>query len=344
MIEIRNVRVRYPESTRDVVSDWTLRFNAGDVVVLFGPNGSGKTTGLKAIAGILRPETIESNIGCEECAYVHQDPLMFHRRVYANIAYGLSTTGVARNEVAERVRIAARRCSVEDILSQRATQLSGGQRQRVAIARALILARTVLLLDEPTANLDGRSRDIVADIIREESAAGRSVVLASHDRDFAYEVGERFYTMTDGVLKSSAINLIRGTTAVDEDGLTAVEASPTARLFGRAVNPIALREPARAIFRPEDVVLSKTNVTSSALNDIPVTVAHVESRGEGSALVEVMHREVESVRFSAMISYRSLRRLEIRPGAELFAAIKASSITVYADSRRVSPHVEEENG
>ncbi|MCG8478827.1 MAG: ATP-binding cassette domain-containing protein, partial [Spirochaetales bacterium] len=123
MIEIRNVRVRYPESDRDVVSDWTLRFNAGDIVVLFGPNGSGKTTGLKAIAGILRPETIESTVGCEAFAYVHQDPLMFHRRVHANIAYGLSGTSLARSEVAGRVRVAARRCNVEDILSRRATQL-----------------------------------------------------------------------------------------------------------------------------------------------------------------------------------------------------------------------------
>ena len=342
MIEVRNLRVRYPESTREVVSDWTLRFDPGEVVALFGPNGGGKTTGLKAIAGILRPETIESTVGCEAFAYVHQDPLMFHRRVHANIAYGLSGTGLARSEVAGRVRVAARRCNVEEILSQRATQLSGGQRQRVAIARALVLERPVLLLDEPTANLDRESRDIVAGIVREEAAAGRSVVLASHDRDFSYKVGDRFFTMTDGALRPNAINLVRGATVVGEDGLAAVRAAPRVRLFGRAVGPLAAGEGARAIFRPEDVVLSRTNVTSSALNIAPMRVTRVSSPGEEGVLVELAHREADTVRFSAMISRRSLHRLEIRPGANLFAATKASSIAVYADSRPAPLGAEEE--
>ncbi len=326
--KIRNLAVRYPEGVDDVVCGIDLEIPNGTTTVIFGPNGSGKTTGLKALAGILKPRTIEGGSVAAEFAYVHQDPYMLHRRVSANIGYGLRG-GISRGERSQidtRVRAVARRCGVVDILGRRATHLSGGQRQRVAIARALVLGRPILLLDEPTANLDRESRGLVARLVREENACGRAVVIATHDTDFALTVGDRFFTMTDGSIAETRFNIVSGSFF---DGDTPwIETVGDTRLFGVPANDHPVGGVGRAVFRPEDVVLSVDEVSSSALNEFPLRVIAVRSEA-GGALVSLQHCDDPACRLDAALSMRSVASLGIAPEATVWGSIKASSVTVY---------------
>lgn len=331
MNRISELRFRYPEATEDAVREFDLPFGEGEIIVIFGPNGSGKTTGLKAIAGILKPRRMDASLGPEAFAYVHQDPFMLHRKVFGNIAYGLAPRGLQKPELAQKVREVARRCAVEEILSRRANQLSGGQRQRVAIARALALERPVLLLDEPTANLDSESRKIVGSIIREEARKGRTVIIASHDTDFALALGERFYAMHDGVLAETNTNVIRGRFAAVEEHLCAIDLPGDLRFYGKAVGALGPGDSARAVFRPEDVILSSTEVESSALNEIPLTVREVHESPRGGVLVTLEHPQAMGPRVQSEVSQRSVDHLAIRPGVSLYVSVKASSVTIYSE-------------
>jgi molybdate/tungstate transport system ATP-binding protein len=333
VIAVRNLTVRYPGDEHDVVRDISFDIPERTVTVIFGPNGSGKTTGLKAIAGILTARRNESDGAPDRFAYVHQDPYMLHRRVGANIAYGISgTRTIPRNEIARRVGDVARRCSVDDLLMRRATELSGGQRQRVAIARALVLDRPVLLLDEPTANLDAESRTLVGRIVGEEAARGHAVVIATHDRDFAGSVGDVFYTMIDGVLRHDWYAIVEGIDDASDEDLGRVKTASGLAVIGVAVGARAPGAPVRAIVRPEDVVLSDSPIRSSALNEFPVTVSRIEHSHHG-VTVALDCSDDESVTLYAAISMRSLEQLKLETGRGVYASIKASSVSIYPSYR-----------
>jgi energy-coupling factor transporter ATP-binding protein EcfA2 len=274
---------------------------------------------------------MDASLTPDAFAYVHQDPFMLHRKVFGNIAYGLLPKGLGRQELAEKVREVARRCAVEDILTRRANQLSGGQRQRVAIARALALQRPVLLLDEPTANLDTKSRGIVARIIKEEARKGRTIIIASHDTDFALALGDRFYTMQEGVLAESNTNVIRGRFAAVEEHLCAIDLPGDLRFYGKAVGALAPGDSARAVFRPEDVILSSTEVESSALNEIPLTAREVHESPRGGVLVTLEHPQATGLNVQSEVSQRSVDHLGIAPGVALYVSVKASSVTIYSE-------------
>lgn len=328
---IKELRYRYPEAEEEAVSSFSLSFEAGEVIVIFGPNGSGKTTGLKAVAGIIKPQQIDATLPPDRFAYVHQDPFMLHRRVHGNIAYGLAPLGLSRKELEDRITAAARRCDLEELLHRRAHQLSGGQRQRVAIARALAMERPVLLLDEPTANLDAASRTIVSRIIREEARRGRTVILASHDTEFALALGDRFFTMQDGVLEPSQINVLRGIARDLDENLAALEVAPGFVLYGGAGGQVTAGAPARGVFRPEDVLLSSEEVRSSALNEVALEVLSFAESHRGTIYVELLYPGPGEIVIRSEVSHRSVEEMKMKEGTRLFASVKASSVTVYTE-------------
>lgn len=337
MIAVRDLRVRYPAAREDAVRDFVFTAASAEVIVISGPNGSGKTTGLKALAGLVAARVRDSSTGPEQIAYVHQDPYMFARRVSGNIAYGLRSTGTPRALRHERVRRAAQQCAVDDLLDRRATHLSGGQRQRVAIARALALERPILALDEPTANLDGASRTLVARIVRRQAAAGRTVLIASHDEAFALSVADRVFAMDQGVLAEEAYNILPGVPwyrdAVSDhrEHLTEVTIGAHVTLTGVPAPPLSPdAAAARLVFRPEDVVLSRRRMESSALNELSVTVETVTPTDDG-ILVSLQPDGAPDVRVLAAVTKRSREALSLEPGAGLYASVKATSVRVYPD-------------
>lgn len=164
--------------------------------VLTGMNGTGKSTLLRILAGL---ECAHIGEACfmgtlttlspypkamrEAIVYVHQHPVMFSTTVAGNIGYGLTVRGLARGEIERRVADAMDWAGVSHLRASKPLTLSGGEKQRIALARAKVLEPKLLLLDEPTANLDGAAREQVIALIPSLVASGSSVIMACHDRD-----------------------------------------------------------------------------------------------------------------------------------------------------------------
>ena len=190
-----------------------LDIEAGAAYVLTGANGAGKSTLLRVLCGLERAEVravsfLNESLSLvpyprsmrDAIAYVHQHPVMFSSSVADNIAYGLKTRGLPRDEVRSRVDEAIAWAGIGHLRASPPQTLSGGEKQRVALARARVLRPRLLLLDEPTANLDGQAREAVIALIPTLLQSGASVVMACHDRDLIGLPGVRRMKLTEGRL------------------------------------------------------------------------------------------------------------------------------------------------
>ena len=164
-----------------------LTINAGAPTFIVGPNGSGKSTLLRLCMGLIAPS--EGRItwgGCVDVkptrrAILFQRPVMLRRTVAANVAYGLAHANYPRERRRERLEELLDRVRLAELAKRPARRLSGGEQQRLALARALARDPDLLLLDEPTANLDPAATRAVEEIIRMAAQSGIKIVMASHD-------------------------------------------------------------------------------------------------------------------------------------------------------------------
>ncbi|TFW33445.1 energy-coupling factor ABC transporter ATP-binding protein [Massilia horti] len=191
-----------------------LELETGRAYVLTGVNGSGKSTLLRVLGGLEPAEVGHVEFEGREVTlrpypkalrnaivYVHQHPIMFSTSVAHNIGYGLLARGEPKARVAEEVEQAMAWAGVAHLCDADPAKLSGGEKQRVALARAKVLKPRLLLLDEPTANLDGMAREQVIALIPTLVEAGSSVVMACHDRDLIGLPGVRRIKLRDGQLE-----------------------------------------------------------------------------------------------------------------------------------------------
>ncbi|MFC5511688.1 energy-coupling factor ABC transporter ATP-binding protein [Massilia jejuensis] len=191
-----------------------LRLDAASAYVLTGANGVGKSTLLRVLAGLEtaqvegavfegKPVTLHPYPALLRRAvvYVHQHPIMFSTSVAQNIAYGLAARGESKARVARIVEEAMDWAGVAYLRDTDPSRLSGGEKQRVALARARVLQPRLLLLDEPTANLDGAAREQVIALIPTLIDQGCTVVMACHDRDLIGLPGVRRLKLRDGHLE-----------------------------------------------------------------------------------------------------------------------------------------------
>jgi tungstate transport system ATP-binding protein len=188
-----------------------LTIDAATAYVLTGVNGAGKSTLLRVLAGLEHAEAAALTFDGKALAlvpyarelraavtYVHQHPIMFSTSVAHNIGYGLLARGAPQAQVQAEVAQAMDWAGVSHLAGHDPASLSGGEKQRVALARAKVLRPRLLLLDEPTANLDGAAREQVIALIPTLIAAGSSVVMACHDPDLIGLRGVRRLKLRDG--------------------------------------------------------------------------------------------------------------------------------------------------
>lgn len=163
--------------------------------VLLGPNGGGKSTALRLIAGLTAPTNGRISWGGasapkrERFAIVFQSPVMLMRSVEANLRFALAAAGMPPGSRAARAAELLGLVGLADKSQRPARRLSGGERQRLAIARALARQPAVLLLDEPTANLDPAATRMVEQLIRDTAARDVKIVLATQDLGQARRLG-----------------------------------------------------------------------------------------------------------------------------------------------------------
>jgi len=165
----------------------SLTIAAGAPTLIIGPNGAGKTTLLRLCMGLARPSAGRVSWGGRtdsrplRRAFLFQRPVMLRRTAAANVAYALAQAGTPRSQRAQRAAALLDRVGLADLAQRPARRLSGGEQQRLALARALARDPEILLLDEPTANLDPAATRSVEEIVRTAAQSGIKIVMASHD-------------------------------------------------------------------------------------------------------------------------------------------------------------------
>ena len=216
MATIRYEHVSKAFDSNTVVSDFDLRIDDGELMVLVGPSGCGKTTALRMLAGleevsagqIFIDEQVVNNLEPRDrdVAMVFQNYALYpHLSVYQNMAFGLRLHHEPKEEVDRRVREAARVLQLEELLQRKPKQLSGGQRQRVAMGRAIVRQPKVFLMDEPLSNLDAKLRaQMRAQIAILQRDLGVTMLYVTHDQVEAMTLGRRVAVMRMGVLQQVA--------------------------------------------------------------------------------------------------------------------------------------------
>ncbi len=206
LYRLQDLRHRY--GGRTVLEIDALDVNGGETLCIIGPSGAGKTTLLRLLQFLERPTEGRvvfdgreggANLPLEsrrQVTTVFQRPIVLDRSVRANVGYGLRIRGVGGRRVAVDGLLAA--LGLEHLADAPARTLSGGEIQRVAFGRALAFEPRVLLLDEPTANLDPRNVRLVEELIRERQRRGVTIVLATHQTFQARRLGQRVAFLLDG--------------------------------------------------------------------------------------------------------------------------------------------------
>jgi putative ABC transport system ATP-binding protein len=215
-IEIDGLTKHYVLGHERVIAldDVGLSIEAGSFIAIMGPSGSGKSTLMNLLGLLDTPTSGSYRIGGEEIAGLSDRERSLQRRerigfifqsfnllprksALDNVAVPLMYAGVGRSERQRRARTILEQLGLLDRLTHRPTELSGGQQQRVAIARALVNEPALILADEPTGNLDSHTGREVLGILDQLHAAGRTILVVTHDRTVA-EHAERIVTLVDG--------------------------------------------------------------------------------------------------------------------------------------------------
>src|SRR5712675_2731603 len=212
MAEVSLLEVSKSYGAVEAVRDLSLSIAHGEFVVLLGPTGAGKTTTLRLIAGLERPDrgnvliqgrTVTNEVPAErDVAFVFQQYSLYpHLTVYDNLAFPLRSPARRMNEnaVRRRVQQVAELLHIEHKLGNRATALSGGEMQRVAIGRALVREPAIYLMDEPLSSLDAKLRgDLRIELKRIQKEMGANTLYVTHDQIEAMTMANRVGVINEG--------------------------------------------------------------------------------------------------------------------------------------------------
>jgi len=326
-----------------------LQIRRGEIFTLLGPNGSGKTTALRIMAGIDTPtsgayyfagekvtEAIQSKVRTQS-TLVFQRTILFNTTVYKNLTYGLMLRGWSKAEISKEIKAILKLVKLEGYEKRAAKQLSGGEQQRVSLARALVLNTDLLLMDEPTTNLDPQSTAIIEETItRVNQDRDTTVVLATHNLFQAETLTERGAIFLEGKLfeigklpellnKASTTaqrfmrldNLFSGPCQILPDGTSRIDIGN--KLYVEA----AFQHSGQTTIyiQPEDIVLATTSFTSSARNVFSGKIIAIEDQETNVRL-----RVDVGKPFTVQITKQSFKELQFTLGSPIYLVFKASSV------------------
>jgi molybdate transport system ATP-binding protein len=328
------------------------------VTVLFGRSGSGKTSVIRSVAGLMRPDTcriklhdrvladtdqgIQTPTHTRRLGYIFQEDRLFpHLSVQQNLVYGrrFAPADRRRDDMGAIVDM----LGIGHLLTRKPAGLSGGEKQRVAIGRALMAGPDLLLADEPLAALDdARKAEILPYFERLRDDLGIPILYVTHSVAEVARLATTVIALEDGRVTGQgpasemladpgfspagvrAVGALLQTTVLRHhpDALTELEAGGLSLFVPRV--PQAEGTPLRIRIAAQEVILSLSQPRDlSALNVIPGRIAHIRRGGGPGAIVSL---DTAAGPLLARITGRSMDRLGLKPGAECFAIVKSVAI------------------
>lgn len=265
IVEAEDISYTYEGNDRKALDKVSLRLGRGRKIAFMGGNGSGKSTFFLCMNGILKPQEGSVLIDGRPVEYtrkgllevrrqvgiVFQEPddQLFSASVFQEISFGILNLGVDEEAAGHEVEQVIRRLGITPFRDRPAHALSGGQKKLVAIADILVMHPKVLILDEPAASLDPKHRKLVRSIVEGLSEKGLTILMATHDVDYAYAWADEIVLMHEGkVLRQGTPRQVCG----DENALEQanLELPAVLRLYRRLLEKGILspeKEPPKTI-------------------------------------------------------------------------------------------------
>ncbi|MBN1161921.1 MAG: ABC transporter ATP-binding protein [Dehalococcoidales bacterium] len=357
MAFIQTVNLGYKREGRDILKNVNLAVEKGETHALIGPTGAGKTTFLRLIDMLDMPGTGKIFINGvavshseksrleirRRMAFVLQKPVVFNLSVYDNVAYGLKWRGLKKHVIREKVNDILETVELVKYSKRNARTLSGGEMQRVAIARAIATGPEILLLDEPSANLDpvsaAKIEDLISGIIKQNAI---TVLMSTHDMEQGQRLADRISVLIDGEIvqtgnarevftspKNREVaefvgmeNIIDGEVISNEGNMAAIS------VYGKTIEAITehgVDEKVSVCIRPEDVTVSLARLSSSARNVLEGTIIWTAYSGPLCRL------EIDcGFPLVSLVTRRSAEEMDLKKGLKVFGTVKAVSIHVIA--------------
>jgi tungstate transport system ATP-binding protein len=351
LIETINLGQKYGQ--RHTLNNINLKVETGEVFALIGPTGAGKTTLLRLLdlletpaSGIIlfngidvaRPNRHRLEIR-RRISFVQQKPVVFDMSVYDNIACGLRWRHENGETIEQRVVDALELVGLVGYKNQNARTLSGGEAQRVAIARALITKPEVLLLDEPTANLDPNSSSKIEEVLAHIIGQSKiTVVMATHDMSQGQYMANKIGVLMNGellqvgspdeifsspqskdVAEFTGIENILNGKVINKDGnLATIDIN---RVAIKAMSDYNVGDRVYALIRPEDITLTLAHEATSARNTFWGRIVKTTSIGP---LIRI--KADFGFPLFVVVTKKSASELGLTADKEVFASFKATAI------------------
>jgi energy-coupling factor transport system ATP-binding protein len=270
IVTLQNVTYKYPLTDVPALQNINLQVREGEFVAVIGPNGAGKSTLCYTLSGFI-PHFFKGELtGTVEVSGIQSHTSTLHEwvlnvglafqnpfnqisgakyTVYEEIAFGLENIGVAREEIQTRVEDAMKLTGIQDLADRSPYSLSGGQQQRVALTSILVMQPKVLVLDEPTSQMDPIGTREVFGVVREMAHRGLTVILAEHKVEWIAAFADRVIALKDGaILLEGTPSAVLTSPLLEENGFGISRYTSVARkakeqgLWKRDILPVTLDE------------------------------------------------------------------------------------------------------
>jgi len=352
-VEVQNLFKEY--SRKLVLKNINFKVESGEFFVLMGPNGAGKTTLLRILDLLEEPTSGRVLFNGQPIDYssknkaalrrkigmVFQQTVLFNMSVFDNVAYPLKVRGEDKHNITQKVKEVLELVRLNEFENVNALTLSGGEAQRVAIAQALVTDPELLLLDEPTANLDPKNITIIEEVLSYVNKERQTtIIMTTHNMFQAANLAQKVAVLNEGKIEAIGTfqevferlpapvkgfatleNVFCGVSKITAEGTSIVDIGEGLYIEAafKKVGKVTLHVP------PEDIILSTHPIVSSARNIFEGKIVQISDMGN---LVKLKVNIRANKNFTVQITKRSFNEMQLSIGARVYIVFKASSVQI----------------